>query len=99
MSFQEHVLLSFATSVAEYESVIHVWRQKAEHDLVRPVTVIKQWDDDVLNTFGGNRSVDGPVDIVAREFESFYPLIEPSPEFPSLGACFCEVLMEFYDLY
>merc|ERR1712183_804509 len=90
--------MMFAVSLVEYDGMIQVWREKARHDLVRPTTVIKHWDDDVLNTYGGDQ-YDGPVDIPARDFESILPPYEPSPEFPSINSCQCQGLLEFYDLY
>jgi len=98
MSFQDYLLYLYGMSMAEYDGVIQAWHEKAEHDLVRPTTVIKHWDTDMLNTFGGNPNANGPVDILARDFEAFIRVM-PHPEFPSGSSCLCTTYMEFTDLY
>lgn len=98
-SFQDLLLRMYAVSLFEYDGVIQVWREKVRHNLVRPTTVIKHWDDDMIYTYGGNISLDEPVAIPARDFESLLSPHEPSPEFPSVNSCFCEALREFFDLY
>jgi len=96
ISFQEYLLFLHGISSAEYDGVIQAWYEKLEHDLVRPTTVIKHWGDDILNTFGGDETVDGPVDIAARDFEAFIRVM-PHGEFPSGSSCLCTTYMEFTD--
>lgn len=99
LSYQEMILQFFAVSLIEYDAIIQVWKEKVEHDLVRPSTIIQQWGDDVLNTFGGDIDFYGPQDIAARNFETILPPIDSSAEFPSIHSCFCTTLMEFWDTY
>lgn len=98
-SYQNDALMQFSMSLAEYDGIIQVWREKYHHDLVRPTTVIKQWGNDTINTFGGDIYADAPMDIFARDFEAVLPFIESSPEFPSENSCFCNSLMEFIDAF
>jgi hypothetical protein len=96
MSFQEYTMFLIGISTAEIDGLIQAWKEKRHHDLVRPTTVIKYWDDDILNTFSGHRGVDGPVDIAARDFEAFIRVM-PHPEFPSGSSCLCTAYQEFTD--
>jgi hypothetical protein len=98
MSFQEYTLYLIGISSAEIDGVIQAWKEKRHHDLVRPTTVIKHWDDDILFTFGGDREMDGPVEIAARDFEAFIRVM-PHAEFPSGSSCLCTAYMEFTDEY
>lgn len=98
-SYQSDALFQFFMSMTEYDGIIQVWREKYHHDLVRPTTVIKQWGNDTINTFGGDINANAPMDIYARDFEAVLPFTEASPEFPSENSCFCTALMEFIDAY
>jgi len=96
MSFQEYTMFLIGISTAEVDGLVQAWKEKRHHDLVRPTTVIKYWDDDILNTFSGDRNFDGPVDIAARDFEAFIRVM-PHPEFPSGSSCLCTTYQEFTD--
>jgi hypothetical protein len=98
MSFQDWLMYLLGISTVEYDGVIQTWHEKVKHDLVRPTTIIKHWDNDILNTFGGEVNFDGPVDIAARDFEAFIRVM-PHSEFPSGSSCLCTTYMEFTDLY
>jgi len=97
-SFEEEILYIDGMSNAEYEATLMAWRAKVLHDLVRPTTIIKRWGSDVLNTFGGDKSVDGPVDIAARDFEAFLRVM-PHSEYPSGSSCICTGYTEFTDAF
>jgi len=96
MSFQEYTMYLIGISTAEVDGLVQAWKEKRHHDLVRPTTVIKHWDDEILNTFSGDRGYDGPVDIAARDFEAFIRVM-PHPEFPSGSSCLCKTYQEFTD--
>jgi len=98
VSLQDYIIYLYGMSMAEYDGVIQAWHEKVAHDLVRPTTVIKHWDNDMLMTFGGDVDHDGPVDIAARDFEAFIRVM-PHPEFPSGSSCLCTAYMEYTDLY
>jgi len=97
-SFQDYLLYIYGMSAGEYDGIVQAWHEKTAHDLVRPTTVIKHWDDDMLMTFGGDPDHDGPVEIAARDFEAFIRVM-PHPEFPSGSSCLCTTYMEFTDIY
>lgn len=96
MSVQEYMLFLIGISTAEHDAVIQAWKEKVHHDYVRPTTVIKHWGGDVLETFGGDRDVDGPMNITARDFEAFVRVM-PHGEFPSGSSCLCKAYQEFTD--
>jgi len=98
LSFQDYLLYLYGISMAEHDGVVQAWHEKAKHDLVRPTTVIKHWDSDILNTYSGDITVDGPVQIAARDFEALIRVM-PHPEFPSGSSCLCTAYMEFTDIY
>jgi len=98
-SYQNDAILQFFLSMVEYEGIVQIWREKFHHDLVRPTTVIKQWGNDTINTFGGDIDFNGPVDINARDFEALLPLMQSSPEFPSEHACYCTGVQELIDTF
>jgi hypothetical protein len=96
MSFQEYTMFLTGISTAEIDGLVQAWKEKRHHDLVRPTTVIKHWDDDILNTFSGDRDFHGPADIAARDFEAFIRVM-PHPEFPSGSSCLCTTYQEYTD--
>jgi len=96
--FQDYILFVYGMTIAEYDGVIQAWHEKLRHDYVRPTTVIKHWDSDMLNTFGGDIDHDGPVTIMARDFEALIRVM-PHSEFPSGSSCLCTAYMEFVDSY
>jgi hypothetical protein len=98
LPFQKYLMYLAGMSSAEYDGVIQAWHEKVAHDLVRPTTVIKYWDDDDLLTFGGDRKADGPVSIKARDFEAFVRVM-PHGEFPSGSSCLCKAYQEFTDTF
>jgi hypothetical protein len=98
MSFEEYIIFLISISTVEHDGVVQAWHEKMQHDLVRPTTVIKHWNDDLLYTFGGDRDVDGPVEIRARDFEAFIRVM-PHAEFPSGSSCLCTGYQEFTDTW
>lgn len=97
-SYQDEVLFKVGLSSVEYDAVVQAWAEKAYHDLVRPTTVIKHWDDDQLFTFSGDRSMPGPTTINARDFEA-YIRVMPHAEYPSGSSCLCTSYYEFSDIF
>ena len=98
LNFQDYLLYLVGISAVENDGVIQAWHEKRVHDLVRPTTVIKRWDNDVLYTYGGDRKLDVPQYISARDFEA-YIRVMPHPEFPSGSSCLCTTYYEFTDKY
>jgi hypothetical protein len=98
MSLQDYLMFVTGISTAEIDGVVQAWKEKVALDLVRPTTVIKHWGGDDLFTFSGDRDVDGPVSIKARDFEAFIRVM-PHGEFPSGSSCLCKIYQEFTDTY
>jgi len=97
-TFEEEILYIEGMSAAELEATVMAWREKVRHDLVRPTTVIKRWGDDKLFTFGGDKSLNEPVEIAARDFEAFQRVM-PHSEYPSGSSCICTGYSEFTDAF
>jgi hypothetical protein len=97
-SFEDELLYIESMSAAEYEALLMAWRQKVVHDLVRPTTVIKRWGSDILNTFSGDKEMDGPAEIAARDFQSFVRTM-PHAEYPSGSSCICTAYAEATDAF
>eukprot|EP00797_Seminavis_robusta_P008914 Sro1636_g287580.1 n/a (589) ;mRNA; r:10737-12503 len=97
-SYEDEVLFLLGISSAENDALLLSWREKVRHDIVRPTTVIKRWGSDVLETFGGDKAFDGPVNISARDFQAFQRVM-PHSEFPSGSSCLCTAYTEFTDAY
>ena len=97
-SFEEELLFIEGTSAGEHDATIMAWRAKVKHDLVRPTTVIHRWGSDMLSTFGGDKSHDGPVDVAARDFHAFQRVM-PHSEYPSGSSCICTAYAEFADAF
>eukprot|EP00535_Pseudo-nitzschia_heimii_P006635 CAMPEP_0197179490 /NCGR_PEP_ID=MMETSP1423-20130617/4414_1 /TAXON_ID=476441 /ORGANISM="Pseudo-nitzschia heimii, Strain UNC1101" /LENGTH=541 /DNA_ID=CAMNT_0042629401 /DNA_START=66 /DNA_END=1691 /DNA_ORIENTATION=- len=98
MSFQEYMLWLAGISTAEHDAVVQAWHEKVAHDLVRPTTYIKYWNDDVLFTYGGDRGANSPIHINARDFEAIVRVM-PHAEYPSGSSCLCTAYMEYTDEY
>lgn len=98
-TFEDELLFVFGLSAAEHDAVLHAWRQKVVHDLVRPPTVIHRWGEDILYTFDGNRKNPGITDsLAARDFQAFIRVM-PHSEYPSGSSCMCKSYAEFTDAY
>ena len=97
-SFEEELLYIEGISAGEHDATLMAWREKVRHDIVRPTTVIHRWGSDVLNTFGGDKEHDGPVDIAARDFHAFQRVM-PHAEYPSGSSCICTAYAEFTDSF
>ena len=97
-SFEEELLYIEGMSAGEHDATVMAWREKVRHDLVRPTTVIHRWGSDTLNTFSGDKTADGPVDIAARDFHAFQRVM-PHSEYPSGSGCICTAYAEFTDAF
>ena len=97
-SFYEEMMTWFGLSLGEYDGIIQSWKEKVYHDIARPTTIIRHWDDDLLYTYGGDPKVNGPVSIRARDFMPIRPNM-PSSEFPSASSCSVTTMAEFFDVY
>ena len=79
-------------TTAEYESIIHAWREKRIWDLVRPTTLIKNGvAGDPITTYGG--PYQGVQTINAEDFEA-HTRVMPHSEYPSASACICLALIQ-----
>lgn len=102
MNFQMFILFTIGYSVGENDGLLKTWREKVWHDLVRPTTVIKDWGSESLTTYGGDPDVMEAVEIQARDFEAFIPMLSYA-EYPSATSCLCTVYKDvtaaFADTY
>ena len=97
-SFEDEILFIEGLSAGEHDATLMAWREKVRHDLVRPTTVIQRWGSDILETFGGDKTMDGPAKIAARDFEAFQRVM-PHSEYPSGSSCICTAYAEFADAF
>mmetsp|Transcript_20520 Transcript_20520/g.23543 ORF Transcript_20520/g.23543 Transcript_20520/m.23543 type:complete len:642 (+) Transcript_20520:44-1969(+) len=96
--FEDELLFVHAIGAAEHDSVLHAWREKVMHDLVRPTTVIQRWGQDEITTFDGNRKDPGIATINANDFHAFIRVM-PHSEYPSGSSCICAAYHEFTDIF
>ena len=80
------------------EATIVVWRQKVQHDLVRPTSYIHgSMAGEEVTSYGGPDSVSnegsGVVNIKAEEWQP-YIRVMPHAEFPSGSSCFCRAFAD-----
>ena len=100
-TFEDELLFIAGLSAGEHDATIMAWREKVRHDVVRPTTVIKRWGSDKLLTFGGDESLNEPiepVEIAARDFHAFARVM-PHAEFPSGSSCICTAYGELTDAW
>mmetsp|Transcript_3099 Transcript_3099/g.6823 ORF Transcript_3099/g.6823 Transcript_3099/m.6823 type:complete len:548 (+) Transcript_3099:302-1945(+) len=97
-SFEDELLFIHGIDAGEYDGLLVTWREKVDHDLVRPTTVIRKWGGDMLDTFSGDKSKDGPMKIAARDFQAFQRVM-PHSEYPSASACLCTTYAQFADAF
>mmetsp|Transcript_1242 Transcript_1242/g.2066 ORF Transcript_1242/g.2066 Transcript_1242/m.2066 type:complete len:100 (+) Transcript_1242:1673-1972(+) len=55
-SLEDTLLLHHGIDLVEHDALLSAWRGKVKYDLVRPTTVIRQWGNDEIDTFGGDFS-------------------------------------------
>ena len=97
-SYQKHLLYVLGISYGDDDGVILAWKEKLQHDLVRPTTVIQKWGDDKIVTYGGDRDAMEAVEIPARSFEA-YIRVMPHSEYPSGSSCLCTIYREYADAF
>jgi len=98
MAFGMWMVFILGISTAEIDGLVNCWREKVRHDIVRPTTVIQRWGEDIINTYGGDPSAAGPVDIRAEDFHA-YIRVMPHAEYPSGSASICTAYAEFTDAF
>lgn len=76
---------------SEEDAVLLAWKEKINHDLVRPTTVVQQTDryntPEVITTFAGPGN--GIDTFPVKDFQP-YIRVMPHAEFPSGSSCICE---------
>jgi len=97
-TFEDEILFNHGIGAAEYDAVLHAWREKVHHDLVRPTTVIQRWGQDEITTFNGNRKKPAVETIHASDMHAFIRVM-PHSEYPSGSSCICTVYQEFVDAF
>jgi len=95
-SFEDELLFIQGIGAGEYDAILLAWREKIRHDSVRPSTVVQRWGSDILETFSGDKTLDGAMNISARDFQAFQRVM-PHSEYPSASACICTAYAEFTD--
>jgi hypothetical protein len=98
MAFGMWMVFILGISTAEIDGLVNCWREKVRHDIVRPTTVIQRWGEDIINTYGGDPSATGPVDIRAEDFHA-YIRVMPHAEYPSGSASLCTAYADFTDAF
>lgn len=97
-TFEDEIMFIEGTAAAETDATLMAWRAKVKHDLVRPTTVIKRWGSDKITTFSGDKTMDGPATINARDFQAFQRVM-PHSEYPSGSSCICTAYAEMADAF
>lgn len=82
LSFERLVHFVQGYTATEYDSIVVVWKEKVAYDLIRPTSIAKERDDEVLHTWAPG----GIQDFPARDFEA-YIRVMPHAEYPSGSAC------------
>ena len=92
LGYEETVNFVFGVTAADYEACILAWKEKVNHDLVRPSTWINTQMANVdFHTYAG--PYQGVKTIKGMNFKSWVRVM-PHSEYVSGSACICQVLME-----
>ena len=94
-SFEQ--ILNFVTGLTavEYESIMLAWKEKVQHNLIRPTTWIQDnLGEERFETWAGPKA--GVKEISGKNFEAFVRVM-PHSEYVSGSACLCQGLHEFVD--
>ena len=93
----EFVQWDFLVNMANYDTGIVVWQEKARHDAVRPATAIPYvYGDELIKARGPPGGE--PVEIPASEWTSYVNTAN-HPEYPSATASFCATDAVVWRLY
>lgn len=94
-SFEQILNFIVGITASEYDATLLAWKEKVEHDLVRPSTWIQdERPEDVFVTYGG--PYQGSQSIKGKNFESWVRVM-PHSEFVSASACLCQAMKDFTD--
>lgn len=91
LSFEAQVLYHYAYTSAEHDAVLLAWKEKINHNLIRPTSRIQALNDTVY-------SWSAPGGHQAKDWVS-YIRVMPHAEYPSGSGCICTVVMEVVDSF
>jgi len=94
-SYEDYMYYLQGIDSAEYDALLQSWREKVNHDLIRPTTYIHDKFADKSNlSYGGDPKATEPVLIKGRDFQPFIRVM-PHSEYPSGSGCLCLAYQEF----
>uniref|UniRef100_A0A7S1ZRM1 Vanadium-dependent haloperoxidase NapH1-like second helical-bundle domain-containing protein n=1 Tax=Trieres chinensis TaxID=1514140 RepID=A0A7S1ZRM1_TRICV len=96
LSLEEQLMYHVGYTTIEHDSVVLAWREKVEHDLIRPTTVVQRMGDKTINSYRGPFM--GTGDMSARDWHPYIRTM-PHAEYPSGSACLCTAVAEYVDAY
>jgi hypothetical protein len=88
LSLDEFVHYDFLTNVAAFDAAIVMWKEKARHDAVRPISAIRYLYGDRPVTAWGGPGKGTVTDLPATQWRSYLGTAD-HPEYPSGSAGFC----------
>lgn len=94
LSLERFVHFIQALTAVDHDAVVIAWKEKVKHDLIRPTTVIKDWDQKRITTW----TLEGVKEIESRDFEA-YVRVMPHSEYVSGSACIFQAQAELIDSY
>lgn len=95
LHYEQTLNYVLALTAGDYDACILAWKEKVNHDLVRPTTWIQTEMAEVeFTTYAG--PYEGVKTIPGKNFES-YVSVMPHSEYVSGSACICQALMELTD--
>ena len=97
--FEDYIYFLQGIDLAEHDSLVQAWREKVNHDLIRPTTYVQQNYADKENlSYGGDPDATEPVLVKGRDFQTFIRVM-PHSEYPSGSGCLCLAYQEYTEAY
>jgi len=94
LSLERFVHFIQALTAVDHDAVVIAWKEKVNHNLIRPTTVIKDWDEKLITTW----TSEGVKEIESSDFEA-YVRVMPHSEYVSGSACIFQAQTELIYAY
>lgn len=96
MSLEQQLMYHVGYTTVEHDSVVLAWKEKINHDLIRPTTVVQSKGNQRINSYKGPGKGSGTL-----KAANWQPYIRTMPhaEYPSGSGCICTVVADYVDAF
>jgi hypothetical protein len=93
-SLEAQIFYSLGYTSAEHDAVLLAWKEKINHDLVRPTSLVHMRGDTPVKSYLGDSDF-------THKASDWHPYVRvmPHSEYPSGSGCLCKALADYVDAF